>query len=96
MIAWIDRPNWDDAGITAALIFCATMSFGFFSPRSVWHWAVLTGVWIPTFNILFHHQYASIIILLIAFIGAYAGAALRKIFSSVNASSTETNVIRMK
>jgi hypothetical protein len=97
LIAWVDSgPNWDDAGIIAVFIFGTSMIFGFSIPRFAWLWAILDGTWIPIINILFHHQYATIIVLLIAFIGAYSGAALRRIFRPVNASSTESNVIRVK
>jgi hypothetical protein len=97
LIAWMDsRPNWDDTGITVAFIFGTTMILGFSMPHFAWLWAILDGIWIPINNLIFHQQYATIIVLLIAFIGAYAGAAFRKIFRPVNASSTETNVIRMK
>ena len=88
LIAWIDfRPNWDDAGITAIFIFGTSMIFGFSMPRFAWLWAILDGIWIPITNLLFNQQYATLIVLMVAFIGSYSGVFIRKMFKFVTATT---------
>ena len=77
-LAYVDsRPTWDDTGIEVAaiLLICGLLALiGF--PRP-WLLALLVGGWIPLYGILFSHNFGSIIALIIAFIGAYAGWAFR-------------------
>jgi hypothetical protein len=71
------RPNWDDTGILAMgiLLVCGLLALiGFQRP---WLLALIVGIWIPLHGIFFTHNYGSIIALLIAFVGAYAGWAVR-------------------
>jgi hypothetical protein len=71
------RPNWDDTGILAfgILVVCGVLAlFGFQRP---WLLALVVGLWIPLHGILVTHNYGSVIALIIAFIGAYAGWAFR-------------------
>ena len=71
LIAWIDsRPNWDDTGITAGMILLATAVFGALVPQRAWLFALAVGVWIPLAGIIQQHNYGSIPVLGIAFIGA--------------------------
>jgi hypothetical protein len=75
LIGWIDsRPNWDDTGITVALIFGASAFFGFINPKHPWIWALLIGICIPMWNISLSNNYESFIAVVVAFIGAYVGA----------------------
>jgi len=79
-ITYLDSgPNWDDTGITAFLILVSTGLLGFFSPKKPWLWAVLVGIWIPLVGILFTHNFGGVLALVVAFIGAYAGMALRRV-----------------
>ncbi len=83
LICWIDaRPNWDDTGISAGLIFLATGFFGLAIPKRAWIWALSVGIWIPVWNIILHNNYGSILALVIAFIGAYIGVLVHKLFLS--------------
>jgi uncharacterized membrane protein len=83
--AYMDsRPTWDDSGfeVAAILLTCGLLALiGFERP---WLLALLVGAWIPIYEILVSHNSGSIIALIIAFIGAYAGWAfrigIRKIF----------------
>jgi len=71
------RPNWDDTGVLAfgILLVCGLLALiGFQRP---WLLALVVGVWIPLHGVLITHNYGSIIALIIAFIGAYAGWAFR-------------------
>jgi hypothetical protein len=83
LIAWIDtRPTWDDTGITAATIIIVTAILGAVMPRRAWIWALAVGIWIPVFNIVSNNNYGSILALIVAFIGSYAGVFIRKIINS--------------
>jgi hypothetical protein len=71
------RPTWDDTGVLAfgILLICGLLALiGFQRP---WLLALVVGVWIPLHGILITHNYGSVLALLIAFIGAYAGWAFR-------------------
>lgn len=81
LICWIDaKPNWDDTGISAGLMFLAAAFLGLAMPERAWLWALSVGIWIPALNILLHNNYGSILALVIAFIGAYIGAFVHKLF----------------
>jgi hypothetical protein len=86
ILAWVDsRPNWDDTGITATMLFGASACLGFSMPRFAWLWAILLGIWIPMVNIILHQNFGSSIALVITFTGAFAGVFVHKIFKSVAA-----------
>ncbi len=77
-IAWVDsRPNWDDTGITAGMLLVVTALLGFIAPRRAWLWALAAGVWIPLAGILLHDDFSMLLVGVIAFVGAYAGAVTR-------------------
>ena len=79
-VAWVDsRPHWDDTGIIAVTIFVACALLGTTRPRLAWLWALAVGLWLPLENILLHHNYPSLLALVFAFAGAYAGAFVRQL-----------------
>lgn len=79
-ITYLDSgPVWDDAGITALLIVIVTCLLGFFGPKRTWLWALLVGIWIPLVGIFITHNFGGVLALVVAFIGAYAGMALRRV-----------------
>lgn len=83
LICWIDtRPNWDDTGITAAMVFAVTTCLGFMMPDRAWIWVFAVWVWIPLWGIVLSNNYAAVLALAVAFIGAYVGAFIRKLFLS--------------
>ena len=77
-LAYVDsRPTWDDTAIMvgAVLLTCGLLALlGFQRP---WLLALAVGLWIPVYEIFTTHAYASLIALVIAFIGAYGGWAVR-------------------
>jgi hypothetical protein len=82
LITWVDaRPHWDDTGITAGAVLIVTGLLGLVAPERPWLWALAVGIWIPLFGIISHANYGSLLALIIAFVGAYAGALIRKISS---------------
>ena len=82
LITYVDsRPTWDDTGMTAAAVFLTCGMLGFMGPRRPWLWALAVGVWIPLMGIVWTHNYGSLLALVIAFAGAYAGMAARNAVS---------------
>ena len=82
VIAAVDSsPGWDDTGITAGVVFGASMVFGAIHPKRAWLWALAVGLWIPLLGILQHQNYGTVLALAFAFAGAYAGAFGRKLLS---------------
>jgi hypothetical protein len=79
VIAWVDsRPTWDDAGITAGMLFLMAALFGALRPARAPVWALAVGVWVPLLGIVLHHNFGSLLALGVAFFGAYAGALARR------------------
>lgn len=78
LIAYVDsRPTWDDTGITAGAILLASSLLAMTGFRRPWLLALAIGSWIPIWGIVFTHNFASILALALAFVGAYAGWLLR-------------------
>jgi hypothetical protein len=78
-VAWVDsQPNWDDAGISALLIFLCAGIFGYLASRKPWIIALAAGIWIPLFGIVSTHNYGGMLAIIPGFIGAYAGFFIRK------------------
>jgi len=67
------RPNWDDTGVLAMGILCVCGLLALIGFQRPWLLALVVGVWIPLHGVLIIHNYGSLIALIIAFIGAYAG-----------------------
>ena len=77
-ITYVDsRPNWDDAGITAFAILATCGVLAFLSPSRWWLWAIAVGVWIPIIGIARAQNFAAILALVVACIGALLGMSLR-------------------
>ena len=86
--AYVDsRPNWDDTGIEVFAILLTSGLLALLGFQRPWLLALLVGAWIPLYGIFVSHNFGSIIALVIAFIGAYAGWGVRigfhKAFPSV-------------
>jgi hypothetical protein len=80
LIAYIDsRPNWDDTGVTAAAIFICCGALGAAGPSRPWLWALAVGLWIPVLGITMTGNFGTLLVLPIAFGGAYAGRAIRRV-----------------
>ena len=86
LIAWVDsQPTWDDAGITAGMIFLTAAVFGAIRPSRAAVWALAVGAWVPFFGIVLHRNFGSLLALAVAFFGAYAGALARKALAPLGA-----------
>jgi len=77
-ITYVDsRPNWDDTGITAGVILLLCGLLALIGVNRPWLLALMVGIWIPLYGLLVTHNYASVLALIFAFVGAYAGWAVR-------------------
>jgi hypothetical protein len=75
-IAFVDsRPTWDDTGITVLALLLVSGLLASVSPRRPWKWALAVGIWLPFYEIYLTHHFGLLFVLIIPFIGAYAGAA---------------------
>ena len=77
-ITFVDtRPTWDDTGITALATFAAAFAFGYLEPKRPWLWGLAIGLWIPLLGIVGQQNYATLLALVVALAGAYAGMGLK-------------------
>ena len=92
LIAWVDsRPTWDDTGISAAAVFFVAALLGLALPERAWLWALAVGIWIPAYGIIVHGNYGAVLALVVAFVGAYAGALGRKALSALVQTGPENH-----
>ena len=78
LVTWVDsRPGWDDTGVTVATLLLLSGVLGFAGPRRPWLWAVALGAWIPLLGITRTQNYATLVALVVTFVGAYGGMAVR-------------------
>lgn len=71
------RPTWDDTGILVFGIFLACGLLVLIGYQRPWLLALVVGTWIPLYRIIVSGNYETVIALVAAFIGAYAGWLLR-------------------
>jgi hypothetical protein len=84
LVTYVDsRPSWDDAGVTAAALLVTAGVLGFLGPARPWLWALALGAWIPLVGVVRTQNYAAVLALVVAFAGAYAGAAIRTLLPEV-------------
>ena len=82
LLTYVDSsPGWDDTGVMAGAIFLASGLLGFLGPQRPWLWALALGLWIPLLGIVREQNYGSLVALVLAFAGAYAGMAVRRAVS---------------
>jgi hypothetical protein len=84
-IAFVDsRPTWDDTGITAGMILLSSGLLTLLGYRRPWLIALAIGLWTPVYETFLSRNFTvtgvilfPLVVLLISFIGAYAGWAAR-------------------
>jgi hypothetical protein len=64
------------------MILVSTCTLGFASPARAWIFALAVSVWFPAFGLV-HGHHSTLIALVVGFVGAYAGAAARRIITSM-------------
>ena len=83
LLTYVDSsPGWDDTGVMAGAIFLASGLLGFLGPQRPWLWALALGLWIPLLGIVRDQNYGSLVALVLACAGAYAGTAVRRAVSA--------------
>jgi len=76
--AYVDsRPTWDDTGILAGGMLLISGLLTLLGHRKPWLIALAVGIWIPLHDIYLSHDFLLILVLLIPFVGAYGGWAVR-------------------
>ena len=82
LLALVDSsPGWDDTGVSAAALFLGAAAFGATRPSGAWLWALAVGLWIPVLGIVVGDNYAALLALVPALLGALAGAAARRLLA---------------
>lgn len=95
LITYVDtRPNWDDTGVSALAIFLSCGLLGVIDPARPWLWALALGLGIPVLGITLAHNFGSLLALLIAFAGAYAGMAFRKTLAQTRILDLTINIFK--
>ena len=80
-------PGWDDTGVSAAAVLAATAAFGFARPSRAWVWALAVGLWIPALGIVLRGNYGSLLALVPAMAGAFAGAGARRLLAGPDSTA---------
>jgi hypothetical protein len=76
--AWVDsRPTWDDTGILVGGLLLVSGLLTLLGGRRPWLIALAIGLWIPLHDIYLSHDLRMLVVLLVPFIGAYVGWAVR-------------------
>lgn len=84
-ITWLDSsPTWEGTKFTALLIVLSTGVLGFLLPKRPWLVALAVGIWIPLVGVFIRHNFGGVLALVVAFIGAFTGYALRIIRTRMN------------
>ncbi len=84
-IAFVDsRPTWDDTGITVGALLLVSGLLTLLGYRRPWLIALAVGLWTPLYETYLSHKltlpgafFLPLFVLMICFLGAYAGWAVR-------------------
>lgn len=80
LIEWIDsRPNWDDTGITATLLFVVAAAIGYYYKKYPLVWGLAVGMWVPLLGTIRSNDYLMLIVLVFGLTGSFSGYIIRKI-----------------
>jgi len=71
------RPTWDDTGVLVFGILFISGLLALIGYQRPWLLALAIGIWIPLHGVFISHSFATIAALVVAFVGAYSGWALR-------------------
>ncbi|MCW5880433.1 MAG: hypothetical protein KIS91_05800 [Anaerolineae bacterium] len=90
LIAWLHAgPINLDTGLAAMLTVAVSLILGFTMPRYAWLWALAVSIWLPALDIVMRGNAASLLLLPLGFVGAYAGLFARRAWTVL--SSEEAN-----
>lgn len=88
-LAYVDsRPTWDDTGVLAVGIFLICGILGAVFRDRPWRWAILVGLWIPVYQIVFNRNFESLIAIALgaAYLGAFIGNMVSRILRIGNSN----------
>jgi hypothetical protein len=96
LIDWVDsRPHWDDAGITAGILFLSAALLSFLWPRRPWLTGLAVGIalwWDLTMKSIAAHDYAAgailkpMLVFLFPMAGAYGAFFVRRALTNQRAA----------
>jgi hypothetical protein len=82
---WADsRPGWEDTGVTDRANPRFSEWLGLAWPSAAWLWALAVGGWVPLLELPRDGNPAALMALVIAFMGALAGALLRRVLNTLS------------
>lgn len=88
LLAFVDsRPNCDDTGIIAFAMLISGGVIGLFVKRRPWLFALALGAWIPLWGVIVTHNFGSLLALVLAFAGVYAGWAYRLVIMKAHSQA---------
>jgi hypothetical protein len=77
LLAYVDSlPKWDDTGILVGALLLTSGLLALLGYRRPWLLALAVGLWIPLHDAFVQHDVRIFVVLLIPFVGAYAGWAV--------------------
>ncbi|MGC1375532.1 MAG: permease prefix domain 1-containing protein [Anaerolineales bacterium] len=77
LLAYVDSlPKWDDTGILVGMLLLTSGLLALLGYRRPWLLALAVGLWIPLHDVFVLHDARIFVVLLIPFVGAYAGWAV--------------------
>jgi len=77
LLAYVDSlPKWDDTGILVGMLLLTSGLLALLGYRRPWLLALAVGLWIPLHDVFVLHDARIFLVLLIPFVGAYAGWAV--------------------
>jgi hypothetical protein len=75
--------NWDDTGVTVAVVVIISFLLGYIMKQFAWLWALIIGGFVFSFDVFVNSNYGAAGAILFAFAGAYGGVIFRRmIFGS--------------
>ena len=74
--------SWGDSGVAGGLILAAAGVFGFLGPDRAWLFAFAVSSWIAVLGLAHGHP-AALFALVVGLVGAYLGAAARRLIASM-------------
>lgn len=83
-LAYIDAlPHWNDTGLLAGLLLLTSGLLALLGYRRPWLLALAVGLWIPLHDVFVLRDLRIFFVLVIPFVGAYAGWGVHQVFRRV-------------
>ena len=80
-LAYVDAlPHWNDTGLLVGLLLLTSGLLALLGYRRPWLLALAVGLWIPLRDVFVLRDLRIFVVLVITFVGAYAGWGLHQVF----------------